>query len=568
MISQSASDVRLKVMLPSSAHRSGASFRKPSYFKQFGKREPLVAVSRAMQGPMIDSTKSELTREQVIERAIGSDGSIRLCVDYRKLNLKTVKDAFPLLRIDESFDALKGAKYFSTIDLASGYHQVVVDEQDRHKAAFTTPFGLFEYLHVFIKFTQAFPTRDQKAETTAKVLLREWFMKYGVLERLHSDQGRNFETGNAQCEHFNRTMHELLHTLPANKKKHWPEHLPELVYAYNVTPHASTGYSPYYLLYGVEPHLPVDALLAKEHPGNNKLEWLAVHQQRLKEAHAKAKEYAEQKAAECIAIQSDKVYCPAIAIGQHVYLRHRPAGRNKIQDAWGATVYQVLDIVGTTYTVQPAEGGPSKRVNRVDIRPFISPPKPTPRNVAKPVRESDVVIETNIESDRRSDGESEEGVVVEDVSFGLNPGFNAESLPVENCEYELVESMSEPEKDEVPARGQGEAESVEPESWLDPQSVSQSTFPIDCNRKKLGSEFGVNPPIPAPRRSKRINAGTHPNPHHEPRSVLESLSPAVVSQILCYCGTVFFREALKEVKNSYVVTADVDSCAGENVTRW
>ena len=47
---------------------------------------------------------------------------------------------------------------------------------------------------VFTKFTQAFPTHDQKAYTTAKILLREWFMKYTVPERLHSDQGRNFES--------------------------------------------------------------------------------------------------------------------------------------------------------------------------------------------------------------------------------------------------------------------------------------------------------------------------------------------------------------------------------------
>lgn len=69
--------------------------------------------------------------------------SLRLCADYRLLNSKTRKDAFPLPRIEENLDALSGARWFSTIDLASGYNQVPV--KDRPKTAFCTPFGLFEF---------------------------------------------------------------------------------------------------------------------------------------------------------------------------------------------------------------------------------------------------------------------------------------------------------------------------------------------------------------------------------------------------------------------------------------
>lgn len=190
----------------------------------------------------------------------------------------------------------------------------------------------------FTKFSQAFATRDQKADTTAKVILKEWFLKYGVPECLHSDQGRNFESaviselcklygvkktrttlhhhqGNSQCESFNRTLHDLLRTLPPEKKRRWPEHLSELVYAYNVTPHSTTGYSPYNLLFGVQPHLPIDALLGKEQKKDDKPDWLAAHQDRLQDAHARAREFAERKAAERVAQQHEKVYCPPVDVG-------------------------------------------------------------------------------------------------------------------------------------------------------------------------------------------------------------------------------------------------------------
>lgn len=73
------------------------------------------------------------------------DGSTRFCVDYRSLNSVTVKDAYPLPRVDESFDSLAGAKYFCTLDLASGYWQVVMQPEDRPKTAFASHKGLYEF---------------------------------------------------------------------------------------------------------------------------------------------------------------------------------------------------------------------------------------------------------------------------------------------------------------------------------------------------------------------------------------------------------------------------------------
>ncbi len=68
-----------------------------------------------------------------------------MCVDYRALNKLTVKNSYPLMRIDEIFDRLKGAKIFSKIDLRSGYHQIRIDDKTIPKTAFRTKYGLYEF---------------------------------------------------------------------------------------------------------------------------------------------------------------------------------------------------------------------------------------------------------------------------------------------------------------------------------------------------------------------------------------------------------------------------------------
>ena len=83
------------------------------------------------------------------------DGTLRLCVDYRQLNKMTVKNKYPLPRIDDLFDQFKGASVFSKIDLRSGYHQLRIKDMDVHKTTFKTRYGHYEFLVMLFRLTNA-----------------------------------------------------------------------------------------------------------------------------------------------------------------------------------------------------------------------------------------------------------------------------------------------------------------------------------------------------------------------------------------------------------------------------
>ena len=83
------------------------------------------------------------------------DGTFRLCIDYIALNKITVWNRYPIPRIDDLLDQLEGAKYFSNIDLKFGYHQVPIEQTDVLKTAFKSQEGLFEWLVMPFRLTNA-----------------------------------------------------------------------------------------------------------------------------------------------------------------------------------------------------------------------------------------------------------------------------------------------------------------------------------------------------------------------------------------------------------------------------
>ncbi|KRZ02829.1 Transposon Ty3-I Gag-Pol polyprotein, partial [Trichinella zimbabwensis] len=160
------------------------------------------------------------------------DGSPRFCVDFRRLNDVTIKDAHPLPRIDDTLEALSGARWFSTLDFSSGYWQIPVDEADRPKTAFSTPFGLYQFRVMPFGLCNAPATFQRLMDVTLRGLSWSSCLAYldniivfGRTAQEHTDRlervlQRIAETGlklNPQkCHLMRKTVRFLGHVLSEN----------------------------------------------------------------------------------------------------------------------------------------------------------------------------------------------------------------------------------------------------------------------------------------------------------------------------------------------------------------
>ncbi|KAK0148239.1 Retrovirus-related Pol polyprotein from transposon 412 [Merluccius polli] len=324
-------------------------------------------------------------------------------------------------------------------------------------------------------------------------------------------------------------MHDLLRTLPAAKKRQWPKHLPQVIFAYNTTVHSSTGYSPYELMFGRKPLLPVDALLGLQEDwatDGSVEDWVQEHQERLRVAYDLATQHLEGAAVKR-AHQQPQANADLLPVGTVVYRRNHVQGRNKIQDVWGLAKYRVvrcLDDMGRVYAISPLDrAGPVKNIHRTELR--VSPVDHISESGPEPIA-TDMWAEPAVsyrETDSEEEGGQESLLIAEpsqrlDSSEPTLANLSASSETSTQCDP--LEGPVPRDRSPAPAIGQP-SDSPGPSRSRVPQEQPQD----------------ISVPTEAmARRSVRTTAGLHTNPHHLPQSVLavgvEGLSGAAAHPLV------------------------------------
>ena len=239
--------------------------------------------------------------------------------------------------------------------------------------------GGYEYILVlmdhFTRYSQAYATKNKAAHTVAEKLYNDFILKFGYPARIHHDQGGEFENqllnslekicgvrhsrttpyhpqGNGQVERFNQTLLAMLRTLPEQKKSRWREFLNKVVHAYNCTKHASTGFSPFFLLFGRSPRRPIDLIFdTKPTAGRNSTENYPEYTRKWRKAMTEAYQLASKRSQDGQRQSKEqydrRVRSTVLQPDDRVLVRNlnEKGGPGKLRSHWEQEIYRVIKRV-------------------------------------------------------------------------------------------------------------------------------------------------------------------------------------------------------------------------------
>ncbi|XP_064417743.1 uncharacterized protein LOC135358269 [Latimeria chalumnae] len=368
----------------------------------------------------------------------------------------------------------------------------------------------------FSKYAQAYPKKDQTARTVARTIWEDFICHYGFPKRILSDQGANFESavvaelcnivgtksrttpyhprGNP-VERFNRTLLSMLGTLETEKKANWRKYVRPLVHAYNCTRNDTTGESPYFLMFGRQPLLPIDLCFGIRPNGYEQKTHQRYVQElrcRLKHAYALARAEAEKSQAANKRRWDKRIIHSVIEEGDRVLVKNLGVrGKHKLADRWEAMVHIVDRRLGEdspVYVVRPETGdGPYRTLHRDMLRPcgFIT---------SDSKEESEPVIEARRTRSQSSPGE----VTIHNGDNSLNDSRELTFLESEDSESKLVLNPEASEfnpsvKTSVENSIEMENNTVAPESSGGSMTVESSAVEVNTEIEEFTPVHQVNP---------------------------------------------------------------------------